>query len=332
MSAIAWLAYGSARVRARKSRLLTSSVLSALVAAERPDLTVDGWRDVQSEADAALLLALVYARLMTDYEALIRAYPSVARVLRALAQRHELENVKLAWRAAACSAEPARWHPLWRPMGRLETVSRSNASVSSLQQLAHALSRTPFDNIASHVLRAHGADLSAAEMALDRWGSDMLMHAAADALAPRDGAALDLVAHVVCERDVAVLERAVGSLGVAPQSAIRMTSMLSAALGSAGIRHLAEWSRDGGAPVQLPRRLSSERRAVRTFVELRQAIRASRRAACARVFVSNHFSLAPPIALVLMREDEARALMSIGELRARHATTADAARRLDFDG
>lgn len=332
MSATARLAYGNARVRARKSRLIPSAVLVALAAAERPDLTIEGWHDVASDADAASLVALVYTRLTGDYDAVIRAYPTNAAVLRALARLHELENVKLAWRAAAHGVEPARWQALWRPMGPVETVSRNRCTpVSTLQQLAAALSRTPFDGIARLVLQAHAADLSAAEMAFDRWGSHALV-AAADALPRREHAARDLVCAVVCERDAAVLERAVGPLGVAPQGAIRTTSMLGGALGAAGVRLLAEWGSDGGAPLALPRRLSADRRPVRTFAELRRAIHAARRAACHRVFLGDPFSLAPAIALVLLREDEARALISMGELRARHASTADAARVLDCDG
>ena len=331
MNSIARLAYGNARVRARKSRLLSSAILAALATAERPDLTIEGWRDLQSEADAPALLALAYGPLADDYDAVIRAYPLAAPVLRALARLHELENVKLAWRAADYGAEPTSWHALWRPLGRLETVSRTSTSVSSIQQLAQALLPTPFGGIAGIVLRAHDADLAAAEMAFDRWGSDTVIQAGR-ALPHGEGTALDLIVRVVCERDVAVLERAVGSLGIAAQAAIRMTSMLGETLGPVGVRQLEAWSSDGGAHLVLPRRLSAYRRSVRTLVELRHAIYAGRRAACRRAFVANPFCLAPPLALVLMREDEMRALISIGELRARHASTRDAARVLERDG
>jgi vacuolar-type H+-ATPase subunit C/Vma6 len=332
MSATAGLAYGNARVRARKSHLVSPAVLVALGAADRPELTIDLWRDIESDADAVSLIALAYARLTDDYDAVIRAYPTGATVLRALARLHELENVKVAWRAAVYGVEPARWQSLWRPMGPLETVSRSSCtSVSSLPQLAAALSGTPFEGIAGVALRAHPADLAAAEMAFDHWGSRTLV-TAADALPRREHAARDLVRDVVCERDVAVLERAVGPLGVAAQVAIRMTPTLGGLLGAAAVPLLAEWSGGTGRPLAMPRRLSSDRRPVRTFVELRRAIRVARRAACRRVFWGDPFSLAPAIALVLLREDEVRALISIGELRARHRSTAEAARVLDFDG
>ena len=332
MSAIARLAYANARVRARKSRLVPAAVLAALAAADRPGLTISGWRDLESDGDAASLMALVYARLMDDYLAVIRAYPTAEAVLRALAQLHELENVKLSWRAATYGAEAVRWHALWRPMGPLETVSRTTCTgVLSVRQLATVLSKTPFEGIAGVVAQAHAEDLAAAEMAFDRWGSETLVMTA-DRLPHSERAVRDLVRRVVSERDVAVVERAIGPLGLPASAAIRMTTVLGAAFGAAGARRFTEWSGRTGAPLALPRQLAADRPAVRTFVELGRAIHAARRAACRHVFLENPFCLAPPIALVLLREDETRALLSIAELRARHRSTADAARLLDFDG
>jgi vacuolar-type H+-ATPase subunit C/Vma6 len=328
----AQLAYGNARVRARKSRLIPPAVLVALATAERPDRTVDGWRDLGSDADAVSLAALVYWRLTDDYAALIRAYRAAASVLHALARLHELENIKLAWRAMTDGASPDRWHSLWRPMGPMETVSLSRcASASSFDQLIAATSGTPFEAIAAGVQRAHPGDLAAAELAFDRWGSQAVV-AAAGALPRREDAARRLIVDVVCERDVAVIERARGPLATSPHVAMRMASVLSEVLDAAALRELSQWSGEGGAPVVLPRRLSAPRRSVNTFVALRRAIRAARRTACERAFRGNPFSLAPAVALVLLREDEGRALLSIGELRVRHASTADAVRVIELEG
>ena len=328
----AQLAYGNARVRARKSRLLPAATLTSLAVVERPDRTVDGWRDLTSDADAAALTALVYARLTDDYAALIRAYPSAGGALRALARLHELENVKLAWRAMTCGAPAESWRALWRPMGPLETVSLSRcASASSFEQLIAATSGTPFEAIAADVGRAHSGDLAAAELAFDRWGSQALV-AAAGALPRREDAARRLIANVVCERDVAVIERARGPLGASPHVAMRMASVRGEVLNAAAFRQLAQWSGEGGAALVLPRRLSVSQRSVSTFAALRRAIRSARRIACERAFRGQPFSLAPAVALVLLREDEGRALMSIGELRARHASTADAVRVIGLEG
>lgn len=332
MRRIPQLAYGNARVRARKSRLLSSAIVAALVSAERPELTVEGWRDVESDADARSLFATIFGNLIDDYDAAIRAYPRCADVLRAFARLHELENVKLAWRAALGRMEPARWESLWRPMGRLEAVSAGPCtSATSIEQLAAALSRTPFEAIAAAVLRAHGSDLAAAEMAFDRWGSTVLVQSA-NACPAREKHARDLVRRFVCERDVTVLERAIGPLGLSPQAAIRMTSGLASAFSAAAVRQLGEWTGEGGPSLAMPRLLSTAVQPVRTFTELRRALRAARRAACRRVFLGHPFSLAPGIAFVLLREDEVGALISIGELRAAHASTTDAVRVLQLDG
>ena len=325
MIATARLAYGNARVRARKARLLSSSVLLALAAADRPDLTIDGWRDLDPEADAAALTALVYARLTGDYDTLIRAFPAAADALQALAALHDVENVKLAWRAVTRGMDADRWSPLWRPLGAVERVSRTAcAAALSLEQLASALRRTPFGEIAAQILRAHGDDLAAAEIALDRWASQRLA-ASMDTLPTREPLAADLVSSVVCERDAALADRSSRVLGFNGDAALRMTRLLKGLLGPFAADAIAKWTRGGGAPVHLPSRLSFDRRAVASFDDLRQAIAANRRTLCRRAFLTTPFGVAPALALILFREDEARALISLAELRARRASTAERA-------
>jgi vacuolar-type H+-ATPase subunit C/Vma6 len=332
MTSTARLAYGNARVHARKSRLIAPAILVALATAERPDRTIEGWRDLESDADAVSLAQLAFGRLADDYAALIRAYPSGAAVLSALARLQELENVKLAWRAVTYRAQPAQWHSLWRPMGLMETLSLSRcASAASFDQLVAAMSGTRFGDVSAGVLRAHPGDLAAAELAFDRWGSHVVV-AAARALSRREDVARCLVYTVVYERDVAVIERARGSLAASPHVAMRMASVLGELLDASSVRVLSQWVGEGGAPLTLPRQLSPRRRSVNTFAALRRAIRVARRTACRRAFRGQPFSLAPAVALVLLREDEARALVSIGELRARHASTADVVRVIDVEG
>ena len=332
MSAPAAFAYGYARARARKSRLIPASVLLGLATADQPALTVPGWRDVEDDRDGAALVSLVYARLIDDYVAMIRAYPTAQAVLRALARLHELENVKLAWRAALGEVPRARWRDCWRPMGRLETISRTVCeAASSPRQLVTACGGTPYEAIAKAVSSAHPQDLAAAEIAFDRWGSRELANATRS-LSEREDTARDLLWRIVRKRDTTLMERAVGPLGLAPESAVRMTAILAAELGTVGIRRFAEWSAESGALLPLPPRITGSRSPVRTFAEVRSRMRVSRRKACRRVFLRNPFCLAPPVALVLLREDEVRALSSIAELRARRAPAALAARVLDLDG
>lgn len=332
MSAPSALAYGYARARARKSRVIPAAVLVGLVTADQPALTIPGWRDVEDDHDAAALASLLYARLIDDCVTMIRAYPAARRVLLALARLHELENVKLAWRAALGSIPPAEWRDCWRPMGALETISRTVCeATSSPQHVARAFVGTPYEAIAKVVSSAHPGDLAAAEIAFDRWGSRELADATR-ALPEPEGAARDLLWRIVRERDTALMERAVGPLGLAPESAARMTTILAGELGAAGIRRFAEWSAESGAPMPLPPRITGSRSPVRTFAEVLSRMRASRRKACRRVFLGPPFCLAPPIALVLLREDEVRGLLSVAELRARRAPADVAARVLDLDG
>jgi vacuolar-type H+-ATPase subunit C/Vma6 len=324
-------AFGNARIRARKSRLLATGALVALTAADRPSLTVESWRDIDPGDDAGAVLGIAYARLIDDYTMTIRAYPAGAPLIRALVRLHEVENVKLAWRAALRGVAACEWHAQWRPMGLLESVRRNRCTVSSLPQLIAALCATPFDAVAAAAWRAHGSDGAAAEMTIDRWASAAVAAEAA-ALPPSESIAARLAAAVVCERDAAVLGRAIATLGIAPTAAMRMTSWLGVALPPAGVHRLLTWSSAGGAPLALPRALSPQRRVVADFDQLRQALRAGRRAACRQAFLGDPYSLGPAIALLLLREDETRALVSLAELRAARASTADAARVLDFDG
>jgi vacuolar-type H+-ATPase subunit C/Vma6 len=307
-------------------------VLLGLVTADQPALTIPGWRDVEDDHDAAALVSLLYARLIDDYVTMIRAYPGARGVLLALARLHELENVKLAWRAALGSIPPAQWRDFWRPMGALETISRTVCeATSSPRHAARACVGTPYETIAKVVSSAHAGDLAAAEIAFDRWGSRELAVATRD-LPESEGAARDLLWRIVRERDIAVMERAVGPLGLAPESAARMTTILADELGAGGIRRFAEWSAESGALMPLPARITGSRSPVRSFTEALSRMRASRRKACRRVFLGPPFCLAPPIALVLLREDEVRGLSSVAELRARRAPADVAARVLDLDG
>src|ERR1035437_6287547 len=233
MSAPAVLAYGYARARARKSRVIPAAVLVGLVTADQPALTIPGWRDVENDHDAAALVSLLYARLIDDYVTMIRAYPAARVVLLALARLHELENVKLAWRVALGSVPPAEWRDCWRPMGALETISRTACeATSSPRHVGRASVGTPYEAIAKAVSGAHPGDLAAAEIAFDRWGSRELANATR-ALSESEGAARDLVWRVLRERDIALMERAVGPLGLPPESAVRMTTILADELGAA---------------------------------------------------------------------------------------------------
>jgi vacuolar-type H+-ATPase subunit C/Vma6 len=296
-------AYGLARIRARKSQLLDHDTLAALVAVDSPASTVPGWRDLDVNDDGSFLIALVYGRLVGHYDVALRAYPEAGATLRALVGFHEIENVKLLWRAAIRQVPFAEWRTCWRPLGPLATVAIDEyRSLASLRQLIAGLADTPYGELVDAEFRAHAQDLAAIEIGFDRKASEAAL-TAVEGLPHREGAARDLVRTVIRERDVALAVRVVGMLGVSPERAAAMTSVLGAEVGPQGIREV------------------SAHHAV-----ARRAMRMVRRRACRRAFLDDPFSLAPPIALALLCEDEARALLSLAEVRARHLSAVDVRR------
>jgi len=257
------LAFVNARIRARRSRLLDRDALVYLATTDQPGAVVQGWRDVADEADASSVLALVYGRLIAEYVVAVRACPAAGAAIRVLACVHEIENVKLAWRAVVRRREVSDWMPSWRPMGALETVNRDACKdATTLPALVAALARTPYGEIARVVARAHSADPGAAAAAFDRWIAAQVV-AGADALPRHESAARELL-------------------------------------------RLAPLAADTPA---------SERR--------------RRRTACRRAFIGSPYLLAPLVAYLLTRDAEARALVSIAEVRARHLQAAEVVELID---
>src|SRR5581483_1397237 len=135
-------AFGYARARAWKSRLLT-----------REDIPT-----IDRDADP-------FTKLLRLYE----LFPMP--VTRAMLRLHEIENVKMLWRAASRGIHFDE--RLWIPLGSLATVR--NQPAFTLRELVDSLAKTPYEKIANDVLRAFREDLGAAEMAFDRWASRQLL-------------------------------------------------------------------------------------------------------------------------------------------------------------
>ena len=290
MTAAARRAYAQARTRARRGSILPPDAVTGLAAVEAVS-SIPGWRDPGVADDGSAVVALVYARLVDDYALVIRTYPEAREALTALLRLHEIENVKLLWRAAVGGLPSSRWRPAWRPLGRLESVGADALPPRfAAADLAAALVRTPYGRIADRVLRAHGGDIAAAEVAFDRFASEAVASARAR-LPASERSARELLRLVLARRDAAIFQRATTTLGIAPDAAVSMTVL-------------------GRTPSRRP-------------------TDASRRVLCGRVFAQEPFSLAVPIALVLRREDERRRLLTLAELRARLASPADVRRALE---
>jgi hypothetical protein len=196
-------AYGYARVCSAKATLLHRDALFA----------VRGTTDEHASLHAAEALGIAtaekrFARLLQRYRLVLRAYRSNGGIFRALLRLHEVENVKLAWRAHARSLSIETWWPLWRDFDDLATLpAQAVRNTSSLHDLAEAARRTPYADITRAVLAAHTDDLAAAEMAFDRWASAEAAREATQ-LPGSEALARELVYSMVRARDAQMVQRA----------------------------------------------------------------------------------------------------------------------------
>lgn len=150
---------GYARVGALKSQLWNSLDGPLLL---RAGVEPDG-RALSGDPQA------VFPALMRWYAIVLRMYPEARPLVTWMLRLHEIENLKLLWRAALRGRPPIE--ACWRPLGALGTVTFESRAAPP-EQLVHRLSRTPYGAIARTLLRSHPADLPAAEIGLDLVGLD----------------------------------------------------------------------------------------------------------------------------------------------------------------
>ena len=167
-------AYAHARVRASKSRLYSRAELLPLMLADNALAKGRALQTLGLDRDRALFPQL-FARLMTFYKTAIDAYGVDAHVFLAMLRLHELENLKLLWRAITRSLPPEEWMPYWRDVAFATLDPRALQHATSVRDLAERLKKTPYAAIARRVAEAHGNDLAAAELAFDQWGTSMLL-------------------------------------------------------------------------------------------------------------------------------------------------------------
>jgi hypothetical protein len=269
--------FGYARVRALKGALMTADD-GARFAARLPSRPHDSATRVPLEA--------LYAPLVDTWRRVSAAYPRERQLFLRLLRTHEIENVKLIVRAAI------RGRPwtggCWRPLGIAASLSEQDwIPVPPVRDLRRRFARTPYAAIVSGELHAHGHDLQAIELGLDRWLSDELFAEAA-AIESTESRARALVLALVRERDLALVGRA-SSYGLAPETAVKLTTVVRRDARPAARVRVSDW----------PARLEAARRA--------------RRRACRLAFVGEPFGLAPPVALLLLRLDEVEILLRLAE-------------------
>jgi hypothetical protein len=260
------------------------------------------------EPVAAADMTAVYAPLVRWYKTLIGGCAPARDTLVALLRVAELENVKLLWRAAARGRELPGG--CWRPLGSLATVSPSSAA-SSIHALVERLAGTPYGALAAATERSHGDDLLAAELALEGWGQAALYDAAVR-LPSRDERARDLVFAWMREREADLLRRAGRSYGIEPAFAVGLARVLRQECDRASLITLAAWEEErGGLAQHLPAALRRLAGPAADWDGLMLALRRVRARACRRALIVYPYQSAPIIAAILLREEQARAELSL---------------------
>ncbi|MGZ7030376.1 MAG: hypothetical protein ACXVIJ_00265 [Thermoanaerobaculia bacterium] len=204
-------AYGYARLSAQRSGLLANDDVVAMrftsdaASADRAARA----RGIESESKR-------FERLLARHRVILHCYRDARPLVRALLGLHEVENVKLGWRAIVRKIEPDRWTPLWRDFHDLETVSIDCFRQShTLHDAIERLSSTPYAAIARNVASAHPADLGSAELALDRWAS-MQVVAEANALPKSESLARLIAEGIIHLRDDEIERRGMTAYGLSP--------------------------------------------------------------------------------------------------------------------
>ena len=318
MIATGRVAYAHARVRALKSQLFGAEMIGRLRAARDSRLlcAVDGEAagDVDVRTDGADLSRRRFRHLVACYRVVLTSYPSGQPLCLALLRLHEIENLKLVWRARARSHPFDRWGALWRPLGTLERIHLETCrDQTSLLGLVASVRATPYGEIADATLRAHADDLLACDLALDRWSSASLLEAA-DGLGHAEAAARALALCVVRERDLSLLRRGASAFGLSTDAVIGSLVLLPRELSRDELTRLATWSRQEGSLVRTwPRAWRPVEGSGADWDSVLLSVRRARRHACRRAFLGSPYCVAPAVALLLLQEEEVRGIVSIQE-------------------
>lgn len=300
----------NARLRARKSRLRGPREMRLLaVAGSIGALAAALGTENAREADAVGLA--LFDALLDDYAALRRHYPRGAPLFSAILRVHEVENLKLAWRARSHPDAPADWSRLWKSMGRLESLSLARwKEAPSLRDAAADAAGTPFGPVVAEALRSREADPRAAELDFDRDAWESVAHEARRLPSTERGAAV-LALSLVRERDYDLLRRR-AARDLTPEAAVAATVVLREEEKGETLRSLAAWGpADGPLAARLPRRLARRLPPVPDWDALAAALARRRRDRCVRALRLYPFRLAPPTAYLLLRREEVRCLSAL---------------------
>lgn len=254
----------------------------------------------------------VFPALVGCYATIARMYRSAAPLVTALFRLHEIENIKLLWRAANLARTPPA--ECWRPLEPLASFS-FDARTLAPADLVQRLSTTPYRDIARALFRSHAGDLPAVEMGLDRWAWHGL-YDEAQRLPASERRTFELVRLLVIEHDLDLLRRG-RSFGLDADLVAKATIVLAREHGAAALLDVASWrppAPSGAGPTLaavLPARLANLTGDPRGWDDALLAIRRARLRLCRRAFIGWPFQLAPAIAVLLLRDAQARAAVAI---------------------
>jgi hypothetical protein len=298
------LAYANARVRALKSGLLGREVAARVVAG------LPAARELASTVETSR------RELLRWYGIVLASYPRGQQLFLSLLRRHEIENIKVAWRAIVNAHAAGRWVPHWIELGPLASVRlEAVRDCRTLPSLVEALRRTPFDAIATAMWRAHAHDPLAAEIGFDRWASRAIVESAR-ALPEADHLAAALALVTVRERDFAVVRRA-NAAGLAPEILTGALGCLHDEIDPREVMRLAAWTpAEGTFWPAVPRQFRRHAAAAADWDRWLLWWRGRRRALCRRAFRESPFCLAPAVALLLLKEEEILGLDALATFEA----------------
>jgi hypothetical protein len=286
-------AFANARVRALKSQLLSGTARRA------------GTNDLHVTLD-----------LVRCYRTVLGSLPAARPLIQVLLDRVELENVKLLWRAVARNRPASRWVTLWRPFDALARVPLDAVrDCTSLPQVVEALSPTPFGEIVSEMWRGHRDDVLAAELGFEQWISQRLLTAAM-ALDRREVLAREIIINLVGEADLNLLRRGVSTYRLSADAVAGAVVMLPQLMSPETLAAIAAGTPQAGGFAALWPRMW--RRTVANAADwdgLMLQWRRARYHSCRRAFLGAPFSLAPAVALVLLSEEESRAIAALAQTR-----------------
>jgi hypothetical protein len=195
-------AYGFVRASARRGEMLSREATDALRYA--PDETSAGRA---AEAYGISSEERRLEMLIVRYRTILRCYRDAGLLVRALLRTHEIENVKLGWRAVVRKLREEQWLPLWRTLQDLASIGPDVfRATTSLRQVVEKLIGTPYSSIANDVYRSHLDDLGAAELAFDRWASVAIVNEARSI--KREPLATKIAEELVRQRDDEIAARA----------------------------------------------------------------------------------------------------------------------------